>query len=104
MGKPDALSCHTDHGSGQDDNSNMTMLSSKLFWDDKSLGLDIVGEEHDILQDIWRSLCDNDLEESVTKTAWELCRDCSRSTVHSVEWSELDGLHMFCGKIYVPRD
>jgi hypothetical protein len=31
MGKPDALSCQADHGSGQNDNDNMTLLSPELF-------------------------------------------------------------------------
>jgi hypothetical protein len=69
MGKPDALSRRADHGSGQDDNSNMTMLSPELFWVHVLLGLDIVGEECDILQDVWCSLRDDDLEELVAKAA-----------------------------------
>ena len=102
MGKPDALSHHADHVSGQDNNSNMTILSPELFQVHALSGLDIVGEERNILQNIRHSLCDNDLEESVTKAAQELHRDCGRSTVRSAEWSELDGLLMFCGRIYVP--
>jgi len=102
MGKPNALSCCADHGSGRDDNSNITMLSPELFWVHTLSGLDIVGEECDILQDVRHSLHDNDLEESVAKAAWELCRDRGHSTVCSTEWSELDGLLMFHGKIYVP--
>ena len=74
MGKPDAPSHHTDHGSGWDNNSNMMMLSPELFWVHVLSGLDIVGEEHDILQDVWCSLCDDDLEESVAKAARELRR------------------------------
>jgi len=104
MGKPDALSHCADHGLGRDDNSNIMMLSPKLFWVHTLSGLDIVGEERDILQDVQHSLHDNDLEESVTKAALELCRDRGCSTVHSAEWSESDGLLMFRGKIYVPRD
>ena len=102
MGKPDALSRHTDHGLGWDNNSNMTMLSPKLFQVHTLSGLDIVGEERDILQYVRCSLRNDDLEESVAKAAQELWRDCSHGTVHSAEWSELDGLLMFCGKIYVP--
>jgi len=79
-------------------------LSPKLFRVHVLLGLDIVGEERNILWDIQCSLCDNDLEESVAKVAWELHRDRSHGTVCSMEWSELDGLLMFHGKIYVPRD
>jgi hypothetical protein len=104
MGKPDALSHHADHGLGQDDNSNVTMLSPKLFQVHMLSGLDIVGEERDILQDVRRSLHDDDLEESVAKAAWEIRRNHGHGTVCSMEWSELDGLLMFCGKIYVPQD
>ena len=66
-------------------------------------GLDIVGEEHDILWVVQCILCNDDLE-LVTKVAWELCQDCGHGTVHSVEWSEMDSLLMFCGKIYMPQD
>jgi hypothetical protein len=31
MGKPDALSRQADHGSGQGDNDNLTLLSPELF-------------------------------------------------------------------------
>jgi len=102
MGKPDALSRRMDHRSGWDDNRNMTMLSPELFRIHALSGLDIVGEEHDILWDVWCSLHDDDLEESVVKAARELHRDRGRGTMRSAEWSESDGLLMFRGKIYVP--
>jgi hypothetical protein len=43
-------------------------------------------------------------EELVAKAARELQKDKSRGTVKSAEWSESDGLLMFCSKIYVPKD
>jgi hypothetical protein len=43
-------------------------------------------------------------EESVAKAARELRKDKGRGTVKSAEWSESDGLLMFHGKIYVPKD
>jgi hypothetical protein len=43
-------------------------------------------------------------EESVVKAARELQKDKGRGTVKSTEWSESDGLLMFCGRIYVPKD
>jgi hypothetical protein len=43
-------------------------------------------------------------EELVVKAARELQKDKERSMVKSAEWSECDGLLMFCGKIYVPKD
>jgi hypothetical protein len=38
------------------------------------------------------------------KAARELKNDKGRVTVKSTEWSESDGLLMFCGEIYVPED
>jgi hypothetical protein len=43
-------------------------------------------------------------EESVAKAARELWKDKGRGTIKSAEWSESDGLLMFHGKIYVPKD
>jgi hypothetical protein len=43
-------------------------------------------------------------EESVAKATRELWRDKGRGTIKSAEWSESDGLLMFHGKIYVPKD
>jgi len=31
MGKPDTLSCRSDHGTGADDNSDIVLLTPKLF-------------------------------------------------------------------------
>jgi hypothetical protein len=43
-------------------------------------------------------------EESVAKAARELWKDKGRSTVKSAEWSESDGLLIYHGKIYVPKE
>jgi hypothetical protein len=43
-------------------------------------------------------------EESMAKAARELWKDKGRGTIKSAEWSESDGLLMFRGKIYVPKD
>jgi hypothetical protein len=40
----------------------------------------------------------------VAKAARELWKDKGRGTIKSAEWSESDGLLMFRGKIYVPKD
>jgi transposase InsO family protein len=50
------------------------------------------------------SLRDDVQEQSVAKAARELRKDKGRGTVKSAEWSESDGLLMFRGKIYVPKD
>jgi hypothetical protein len=72
MGKPNALLRCTDHRSSSNINSNLTLLSPELFRIHVLSGLDIVGEEQDILKDIQRSLHDNDLEESIAKAAHDL--------------------------------
>jgi hypothetical protein len=40
----------------------------------------------------------------VEKAARELWKDKRRGMVKGIEWSESDGLLMFHGKIYVPKD
>jgi hypothetical protein len=45
MGKPDALFWHADHGSGCDDNCNMTLLSPELFQIHALLGMNLIGAE-----------------------------------------------------------
>jgi hypothetical protein len=67
-------------------------------------GVRLEGEEHNILQEVWHSLRDDVQEESVAKAARELQKDKGRGTVKSAEWSKSDGLLMFQGKIYVPKD
>jgi hypothetical protein len=62
------------------------------------------GDEHNILQEVQRSLKDNVQEESVVKAARELRMDKGRGTIKSAEWSESDMLLMFHSKIYVPNN
>jgi hypothetical protein len=104
MGKPDALSRRADHGSGQGNNDNLTLLSPDLFRIYALSGTTLEGDEQNILRDVRRSLCDDTQEESVAKAARELRKDKGRGTVKSAEWSESEGLLMFRGKIYVPKD
>jgi hypothetical protein len=104
MGKPDALSRRVDHGSGQGDNNNLTLLAPELFRIHTLAGVRLEGDERNILREVRRSLKDDVQEESVAKAARELRKDKSRGTVKRAEWSESDGLLMFCGKIYVPND
>jgi hypothetical protein len=104
MGKPDALSRQADHGSGQGDNNNLTLLALELFRIYALAGVRLEGDECNILREVRRSPKDDVQEESVAKAARELWKDKSRGTVKSTEWSESDGLLMFRGKIYVPND
>jgi hypothetical protein len=49
MGKPDALSRRADHGSGQGDNENLTLLAPELFWIHALAGTRFQGDEQNIL-------------------------------------------------------
>src|SRR5262245_56141658 len=104
MGQPNVLSRRADHGSGHDDNKDLVLLSPDLFRVHALSGMNIIGEERDILQEIRQSLRDDEQEEVVAKAVKNLRQDCTRRTVRSAEWSQLDGLLMFQGKIYIPKD
>jgi hypothetical protein len=104
MGKPDALSRWADHGSGQGDNNNLTLLAPELFQIHTLAGARLEGDERNILQEVRLSLRNDVQEESVAKAARELRKDKGRGTIKSAEWFESDGLLMFRGKIYVPKD
>jgi hypothetical protein len=104
MGKPDALSRQADHRSGQGDNNNLTLLAPELFRIHVLAGVRLEGDERNILWEVQWSLRDDVQEESAAKAPRELQKDKSRGTIKSAEWSESDGLLMFRGKIYVPKD
>ena len=52
MGKSDALSHRSDHGSGVKDNDNMVLLTPNFFAVRALEGLQMVGEERNILKEI----------------------------------------------------
>jgi hypothetical protein len=100
MGKPDALSRRADHGTGADDNSDIVLLSPKLFAIRALEGLQLFGPERGILRDVRQGVKDPE-EEPVAKAVRELRKSSTRS-LRSAEWSESDGLLYFRGRIYVP--
>jgi hypothetical protein len=104
MGKPDALSRWADHGSGQGDNDNLTLLAPEMFCIHALAGARLEGEERNIPQEVRCSLRDNVQEGLVVKAARKLQKEKGRGMVKSAEWSESDRLLMFNGKIYVPKD
>jgi len=71
MGKPDALSRRSDHGTGTNDNSNVVLLTPKLFVVHALEGLQFTRLEQDILQDIQQGTKQLK-EEPVTRAAQEL--------------------------------
>ena len=82
----------------------MTLLTLDLFHIHALSAINIIGPEKEILTDIQNSLREDTQEESVAKAAQELQKDPTRSTIHSAEWSKVQGLLMFRGKVYVLND
>ena len=71
MGKSDTLSQRSDHGSGTNDNQNLTLLSPDLFAIRALEGLQVAGEEKDILKEIRCGMEAGDQEEVVVKAVKE---------------------------------
>jgi len=100
IGKLDALSRRSDHGTGADDNSDIVLLTPKLFVVHALEGLQFTGPEQDILRDIQQGTKQLK-EEPVARAAQELWKSSTRS-LRSAEWLERDGLLYYCGCIYIP--
>ena len=97
MGKADTLSRRADHKKGvEHDNENVTLLKPEFF---KVRALS-QGHEESILSKIRKS---KDLDESVVKAVEEL-KKSSTKQLRSEEWSEEQGLMLFRGKVYVPKN
>ena len=79
MGKPDALSRRSDHGTGTNNNSNIMLLTLKLFAVCALEGLQFTGPEQDILRDI-RQGTKQPKEEHVARATQEL----RKSSTHSL--------------------
>ena len=103
MGKTDALSQRLDHASGTGDNDSLTLLSPELFIVRALEGLAAIGEVWDLLWDLQKAFRDGDMEESTIKVVEKLWKGNSKS-IQSTEWSELDSLLYFQGKVYVSLD
>ena len=91
------------HGTGAEDNMNMILLCPEHFTIWALEGLTVIGEERDILHDIQKVLWGGEKEDSVVKVISELHQG-SGKTVRTAEWSELEGLLHFWGKVYVPNN
>ena len=102
MGKSNALSWRSDHGSGAEDNQNLTLLTPWLFSVRALEGVQVVGEEKDILREISQGMEDQDQEEGVVKVVKELKKSLTKS-MKSSKWLMENGLLYYRGKIYIHR-
>jgi len=102
MDKPNTLSRRADHGNRASDNENVVLLRLEFLAVRVLEGVELTGVEQKILFDIRKGNQNGDQEEPIAKAAREL-RCSANRTVHSLEWSNIDGLLRFRGKIYVPQ-
>ena len=102
MGKSDALSRRSDHGSGTKDNENITLLTPDLFEIRALEGLEVVGEERDLLREIRRGTESGEVKEIVVKAVKGLQKSSTKS-IRTEEWMMDKGILYFRGKIYVPN-
>ena len=99
--KPDALSRRPDHGKGEDDNSNVTLLKPEYFQIQALRRGHVVltGEEQGLLRRIRNA---KDFDEPVAK-AMELLKRSGQRSLAGEEWSHEQDLILFRGKVYVQR-
>ena len=100
MGKSDALSRRADHGTGSNDNSDIVPFTPGLFAIRALEGLQVTGEEWDLLRDIRKGTREGDQEDTITKVVKEL-KNTRSHTVQTSEWKLEQNLLYFRGKIYV---
>ena len=101
-GKPDALSRRSDHGKGEDDNKDVILLKPEWFKIQalKQGHVLLSGLEEPLVKKIRES---KELDESVVRAVEEL-RKSGTSRIDGAEWAEEQGLILFRGKVYVPKD
>jgi len=92
------LSRQANHRSGSDDNQDITLLTPNFFAVQATEELEVMGKERDLLRLIQRETKSEELKDTVTQSIKAL----TAHSIHSSEWSEVDGVLYFHGKIYVP--
>ncbi len=79
MGKSDALSRRVDHGSGSDDNRDITLLTPNFFAVRALEGLELEGQERELLKLIWKETRDGELDDVVSKAVKALKSTSAKS-------------------------
>jgi hypothetical protein len=82
MGKSDALSQRADHRDGSEDNHNLTLLTPNFFAIWALEGLEVVGQEQDLLRLIRRETKGEELEDTV-KQAVKALKSTSADALNS---------------------
>ena len=91
MGKPDTLLKRADHQKRASDNENVVLLWLEFFAARALEEVELTGIEQKILSNICKGNWNRDQEKPIAKAAREL-QGSTNGTVHSSEWSNIDGL------------
>lgn len=101
-GKPDHLSRRADHNKGEDDNSDIVLLKPELFHA-RALNQGhaaVVIEDNDLLKEIRNSKI---YDEAVVKAVQEM-KEGGKKVLRGEEWYDEQGLILYRGKVYVPKN
>ena len=85
MERSDALLRRANHGTGSDDNSNVTLLTPGFLAVRALEGLVAVGSERDIMKDVRRGTCDGEKEEAIAKVVKDLKATHTQSVTNSAD-------------------
>src|SRR6201999_3980084 len=98
-GRPDALSRRIDHQVKERDNTNRILLGPELFEVKATEGISLEGEDKEFMDRIRQC---KTRDEAVVNAFKEL--KGTSGTFRGAEWKEEDGVVLFNGKVYVPKD
>jgi hypothetical protein len=108
MGKVDTLSRRVDHGSGEGHNEGVILLKPELFEIRAMEGISLTGEEEELMKEVKEGLKAGRCEKGVADARERLEKETEDGRVRgkhaNSDWSEVDGVLYFRGKIYVPQD
>jgi len=100
MGKCHALLFWADHGTGIDDNHNLTLLCPEFFVICALQGVTFKGAEWDIACEIQQGICNGATEDAVAQAITGLAKSHGK-LLYADEWRQVDGLWYFHDKIYI---
>ena len=103
MGKSDALSHRSDHGTGINDKSDIVLLWPKMFAVRVMEAVKFEGEERDVVRDIHGGIRAGQIDDLVVK-AVEAIGSAGGRSLQSAEWRKVDGLLYFHDQLYGPND
>src|ERR1700759_172817 len=102
MGKPDGLSRRSDHGSGKEDNREITLIRPEMLVINALETFRLKGEESEFLRLI-RDANRAGQHEDLVANAVKSLRSLGGRSAHANEWSEDNDVIYHRGKVYVPN-